>query len=170
MFRWFVDKNSTRRRRRKAVAGSYLVLALVYSLIIAAYVLNANIGLVGGTLLFGLLLVSLSLIKAIRASIQNLADANVQLLDERQKQVRNDAYRLAYKILSSILLLSLILLCTIFMVDSVLGLPTLSLPTLKTGNVGYIYTFIYIPCFLIVTTLPTMIVAWNEPDSIEEGE
>jgi hypothetical protein len=75
-------------------------------------------------------------------------------LDERLVQIGNLAFRRAYQVLAPVALLAWPL--------------SLMVLNLQPNDRGHTYAFvIYLGVALLATTLPTVIVAWREPDPVE---
>lgn len=87
----------------------------------------------------------------------NLPNILERMLDERQRLVRDGAYRVAFRIVSGVLLVAALYM---FMALSA-GWP---LP--RSGEAGHA---IFWAVFVVTTTLPTAIIAWTEPDREDEG-
>ena len=150
MFRWFVNKNSSRRRRRLAVVAHYSSLACI----LAWIAVDRRTDFSGFLVSMIAAVLSMSIFAALRASVQNLADAGTEQLDERQQKVRNNAYRLAYRVLSTVVML--VLLYVLFAFE-----PGIRLCLPETSG----FFCVYFPFFWLSFTLPTAIIDWNEPDS-----
>ena len=93
---------------------------------------------------------------------QRIADEKESKLDERQAAVRNRAHRTAYQILGSAILL--VLLYThirLSYFSDQLWVPEITADNVSTVLVG---------TMLLIITLPTAVIAWNELDSEPEGE
>jgi hypothetical protein len=90
----------------------------------------------------------------LRRSTQRVAETKDEQLDERQRSIRDRAYRSAYTILTSLTMLALIYLSYAASFEG-LGLwlpPRQSVFAIVTGFI------------LLSTSLPTAVIAWNEPD------
>lgn len=88
-------------------------------------------------------------------NLPNIADRD---LDERQRQVRDRAYRIAYRLAGG----ALFLVSLITFVALSAGRPVA--PTPESAQAAFWGVFI------VVTTLPTAIIAWTEPDPHDHDE
>lgn len=158
MFRWFLNKKSSRKRRRLAVLLFYLSLSSVCGYFLVAPVGGQTLGRLADLSSVVMTIVCIGIIASIRGSVQNLADVNDRLLDERQQRVRDRTYRHAYAILS--LVLSFVLL------SGALALMAGLTPSFPSE--GALFWIFLVPSWLTLT-LPTMIIAWNEPDPEDEA-
>lgn len=160
----YLKEKSSRRRRRKIVAVMYLSLVAFTSSGLAGPTLEDAVGewvwwLLIPPIVFGVLLTFIAL-AMLRSSIQNLADGNVEELDERQRLVRYLAHHRSYKILAFLTIISMsYLMLAIQIYPERLWLPK--------GNEFY-YVNMAVLCLLI--SLPTAVIAWTEPDPEPEIE
>jgi hypothetical protein len=158
IFGKIVNRDSSRGRRRGAVAAHYVAMALAlvswfgatsvdgqglfWSLIVAFLVFS----LVGGHIFV-----------VVKSSTQRVAEQwGDGTLDERQRQVRDGAYRLAYVVLAGVFLLGLIF---------VQLAPFMDLPLPGRERASMLLPF----GAWLVSTLPTTIIAWTELDPEPEG-
>jgi len=88
----------------------------------------------------------------LRVSVRGLAEAPDELLDERQRAIRNSNYRYSYLLLSYIFLIFLVLL----------SITPEARPFVEgeKGDAG----FIYISLLMTLASLPSMVMAWREKD------
>ncbi len=145
-----VGSRTLRRRVVIAMYGSYLLIALGAQLslqaqgkwITPALTVVAVIAVVAATLS------NLWLGRRTYVNAPQLAD---QELDERLVQIKNQAYRTAYKIVAPMVLVA--------------GPLAYLLLSIEPGGHGITHAvLIYGALALVVSTLPTAIVAWLEPD------
>lgn len=165
MLERIVNKGSSRRRRRRVVVALYLILtgtiACGFTFLaapvdengeISAFIFFSILGLVlAGTTAF--YLVSF----AIRGSVQHVADKGDDGLDERQRVVRDRAYRSACHVVTGALMSTLLY-------GQLASQFQLWLPPAGVFQIGLPLVF------ALTFTLPTAIVAWNEPDPEPEEE
>ncbi len=89
----------------------------------------------------------------LRKSVRHMSDAPNDLLDERQIQVRDASYLIAYRILATVTLSTFLLfsvLLSISFTDAWMAL--------------------YVSYLMFSIGLPAMVLAWNLPDEVvEEG-
>lgn len=92
---------------------------------------------------------------------QRIADRKEIELDERQEAVRNRAHRTAYQILGAVVLTALLYLqIDLQYFDGRLWSPDMTAQNMTSVLGGTIW---------LIITLPTSIIAWNEPDPDEGG-
>ncbi len=109
-------------------------------------------------LLFGALIVPIAAAvfhTRLALSIQNIAQVNPRTLDERQRLARDHAFSLGLSIISVVLTVTWVYAMFAAMLDW--WLPTSS----------QLWKVIWLPAMLTYG-LPTAIIAWLEPDSLEE--
>lgn len=87
----------------------------------------------------------------LRISVRGLADAPDELLDERQIKVRNSSFRYAYMGMGYLVLALIILM---------FNGPELKLFA-PEGNDG---SFLFIATLFTFSSMPSMVLAWNERD------
>ena len=161
-----VNKSSSQKRRRVIVLALYIVLLLWFGSAFTLFNLapnNAEDEIPGSLFLFYIgvfmivAVVDTIIFHALRNSIQNVADKEDHNIDERQRTVRDSAYRLAYQIVT-IGLLSVLLYAQLASgFQWWLPLPS---EEMLPSTIGMVFTLVLI----LTVTLPTSIVAWNEPD------
>lgn len=168
------NKDSSRKRRRSVVVLMYLGILAVpgFFLCWGMFVPRdlapgrwAALVIVFGALVSAAVssLILVTLI-ALRASTQSIVETTDDSLDERQRTIRDGAYRTAYNILTRAGLLS-------FLISSLIALVfgwdrTFSWLSQETAFMAFMaisYTFVWLSL-----TLPTATVAWTEPDPEEE--
>lgn len=162
IFDRFIDKNSDQRRRRWTVLAMYLFMALSLGMFIGFSTFeNAAEGwrwlMLACSVIF--FFPYYSAFQALRAATQGIANEQHPNLDERQQVTRNLAYYRAYTILSSVALFVLFYYG--------LALSGIRLPLWVPPAKSFLQA-VFLPTFLLVNTLPTSIIAWNEPDLEEE--
>ena len=159
-----VNKNSSRRRRRSVVVLMYLGVAGIPGTFAwwAAFVPADPAPSGWLAFVFVLLLISSVLVSsfivatfaALRASTQEVANEDDERLDERQRMVRDDAHRTAYHVFTRAVM---VLFLLYFVLDLALdGVPSWMVETYTI--VPIYFTFLY-----LMMTLPTAVLAWNEP-------
>ena len=135
------------RQRRLAVLGQLLSFPVILSL-------GSWLGLsVGWTTLLALLVYLATAFYLYRGTgLWHYGNAPDEWLDERQVQVRNRAYRLAYAFISALL---------IILIGYLLLAPDMGWSNLTNyeQRSGLFYTL-----FAIVLILPSAILAWTEPE------
>lgn len=92
---------------------------------------------------------------------QRIADKKEGDLDERQRMVRNRAYYSAYQVLGSVVLTALLY----WHLDAQQFEGALPSPDITGENA----TSLFVGILWLIITLPTSIIAWNEPDPDEGG-
>ncbi len=90
-------------------------------------------------------------------STYSMADQPDKRLDERQRMVRDRAYRLAYQVVATVLLL-LIFYAMVAIDGGDLWFP-------RTLNQ---FSAIFWGAMLLTTSLPTAMIAWTEPDEVDD--
>lgn len=159
----FIRENPDQRRRRLAVLVMYLFMALFLGAFTGFSTLE-NIPGVWRWLMAACSIVLLlqlgSAFYALRDVTGDVANQRGNDLDEREHAIRDRAYYRAYKILSSIAL------CVLFYY--VIALDSNVLP-LRVPQAEGSRMAVFLCAFLLVTTLPTAILAWDEPDLEEEN-
>lgn len=108
------------------------------------------------TLLIGLFSI-LCFAALLMPNLIGVSDGQINLLDERQQQFRQMMYPRAYQILSGIFLL--VCLYVFIAADA----EVLWLPKTELERQAVFYGI-----FLVISTLPTALIAWLEPDSPSE--
>ena len=88
----------------------------------------------------------------LRISVRGIAEAPDELLDERQRAVRNSNYRYSYLLLGYVII-------AFFVVLSV-GPETRPVEIGEEGDVG----LVYLSLLFTVISLPSMVMAWRERD------
>ena len=102
--------------------------------------------------LIAIILLSLSGFSLLRVSVRGIAEAPDELLDERQKAVRNSNYRYSYLFLGYVVIAFLIVLS--------IGPETRPFAVGERGDTG----FVYISLLFTMASLPSMVMAWRERD------
>lgn len=146
------DRVGSRRFRRRlliATYASWIVVAVIVKLLSFAY--PHSFWLAWVLLAANLIIQGIWVGRRTIISTPNLADAE---LDERLVQTRNAAFRSAFKVFAPVALIGWIVSMVAIQV--------------QPGNEGFLNAFlIYFGIALLATTLPTAIVAWQEPDPAE---
>ncbi len=165
-----VNKNSSRRRRRSVVVLMYLgVAGIPGTFAWWATFVPADPAPSGWlAFMFVLLLISSVLVSsfivatfaALRASTQEVANEDDERLDERQRMVRNDAHRTAYYVLARAVMVPFFLYFVLALALD--GIPSWMVEPPIIASICF--TFLH-----LVVTLPTAVLAWNEPDPEEEN-
>lgn len=91
-------------------------------------------------------------------STYSMADQPDKRLDERQRMVRDRAYRFAYQALAAVFLVAALY--------AYIALDSGSLWFPRTSN--QLNAFFW-GAMLLATTLPTAVIAWTEPDDLDEA-
>lgn len=91
-------------------------------------------------------------------STYSMADQPDKRLDERQRMVRDRAYRFAYHALAAVFLVAALY--------AYIALDSGSLWFPRTSN--QLNAFFW-GAMLLATTLPTAVIAWTEPDDLDEA-
>lgn len=94
---------------------------------------------------------------ALYAYTRSIADRSDRQLDERERMVRDRAYRLAYQVVATVLLL-LIFYAMVAIDGGDLWFP-------RTLNQ---FSAIFWGAMLLTTSLPTAMIAWTEPDEVDD--
>jgi hypothetical protein len=145
---------SGRAARRGLVLSLYLGYALILTLFATREALPSGWF---APLAFILLLVTALSYIGLYTSTRSVADASDGQLDERERSVRDSAYRFAYQALSGTFLLSAFY-TMVAMDGGSLWFPR----TLNEASA------VFWGVFLLATTLPTAIIAWREPDPVDD--
>ena len=156
--RQFVVRNSSRKRRRIWVLAMYGSLILHTSSFSMIGFVEDNDNYAVLALLLGIVSIPLAFLAymTLRWTTQEVAEQKEENLDERQQIVRNQAHVHAYKILSVALTMAITLYPIYLLLSERLG--ALRLP--REEMIFPTYFFILWAVF----SLPTTIIAWNEPD------
>jgi hypothetical protein len=96
-------------------------------------------------------LLALTGFSLLRVSVRGIAEAPDELLDERQRSVRNSNYRYSYLILGYVVIAFMVLLA--------IGTDVRPFGE-NPGDAG----FIYIALLMTMASLPSMVLAWREKD------
>jgi hypothetical protein len=148
-----VGSRALRRRVVIAMYGSWLVAALSVAMGVQAQGqwVSSGLELLG---IAALATMSISVVWLGRRTYVNSPQVADRELDERLVQIKNQAYRTAYRLFTAFV---------------VVAWPvSLLLAAIEPGGRGTARgLLIYFAVGLLVTTLPTAIVAWREPDPIE---
>ena len=148
-----VGSRSLRRRVVIAMYGTWLLVALAVMLGVEAQGKWVTAGL--GVLAIGALAtMTISVVWLGRRTYVNSPQIADRELDERLVQVKNQAYRIAFQIFSAFVAVAWPLSLLILFNDPNGHGATRAIVLL--AGVG-----------LLVTTLPTAVVAWREPDPVE---
>ena len=148
-----VGSRSLRRRVVIAMYGTWLLVALAVMLGVEAQGKWVTAGL--GVLAIGALAtMTISVVWLGRRTYVNSPQIADRELDERLVQVKNQAYRIAFQIFSAFVAVAWPLSLLILFNDPNSHGATRAIVLL--AGVG-----------LLVTTLPTAVVAWREPDPVE---
>jgi lysylphosphatidylglycerol synthetase-like protein (DUF2156 family) len=105
--------------------------------------------------LFVLIAVALLIITGfslLRVSVRGIAEAPDELLDERQRAVRNSNYRYSYLLLGYVFIAFMLLLA--------IAPESRPFSTGEEGDAG----FVYISFLMTAASLPSMVMAWRERD------
>lgn len=138
-------------RRRAAVLANYLAYPIM-GLFMAELLTDSKFVNIAGILLTSFLIMGTFIYLYVDTNLWNLGNAPDKDLDERQIQVRDNAYRYAYMGLATGLLLGGIYYT--LAVDKALWLPS----TYDQANY-FLWGII-----LLTLTLPSAILAWTEPE------
>lgn len=135
------------RQRRLAVIGQLVSFPVILSM-------GSWLSLsVGWTTLFALFIYLASAFYLYRGTgLWHYGNAPDELLDERQVQVRNRAYRLGYSFVS----LLLIMLISYLLMAADMGWSSLAAYDQRSG--------LFWTLFAVVLVLPSAILAWTEPE------
>lgn len=105
--------------------------------------------------LAALLLAGLGYRALMRRTVINLPHPTTAVLDERQRAVRDSAYRTAYRLVASAI--AALFIALVFLNgDALLA----RFPAAASGLLLYL--------FAVASTLPTAVIAWTEPDSPDD--
>lgn len=146
----------SRRRRRLLVAGVYVGLISYAGTLLALE--NPSWLWLG---LGGLLTTMAIHFWLLRPFTQRIADTKESDLDERQMTVRNRAYYSAYQVLAAVVMSALLY----WQIDLQHFEGALPSPDITANNATSVFT----AALWLIITLPTSIIAWNEPDPDEEN-
>ena len=144
----------SQRNRRILVTFHAVLLTLVAS---GSYYKQFKEWFGGDSLIPLLVLIAISLLSLsgfslLRVSVRGIAEAPDELLDERQKAVRNSNYRYSYLFLGYVVIAFLIVLS--------IGPETRPFAVGERGDAG----FVYISLLFTMASLPSMVMAWRERD------
>ncbi len=146
-----VGSRSFRRKVVIAMYGSWLLIPLGFVLSFQARGSNLKHAVVGALAIGAVAIVTVSSVWLGRRTYVNSPQLPDSELDERLVQVKNQAYRTAFRIFGALVLIAW-------------PLSLLLLVNIPGGN-GITGTFmIFGGVALLMTTLPTAVVAWREPD------
>ncbi len=149
-----VGSRLLRRRVVIAMYGSWLLIPLGFVLSFQARGSNLKHAIVDALALGAVAIVTVSWIWLGRRTYVNSPQLPDSELDERLLQVKNQAYRTAYRIFGALVLIAWPLSLLLLVNDP--GGNGITTALLIFGGVA-----------LLMTTLPTAIVAWREPDPTE---
>ena len=153
-----VDQHLGRGQRRLLVAAIYLGLV---TYVVEALMAESTwwLSVVGFFGFFATIVIHFSLLLPFT---QRIADEKESKLDERQAAVRNRAHRTAYQILGSVVMLALVYTSiSLGYFSNQLWTPEITADNASTIAMGAVF---------FIITLPTAIIAWNEPDLEPEKE
>lgn len=102
--------------------------------------------------LIAIILLVISGFSLLRVSVRGIAEAPDELLDERQRAVRNSNYRYSYLFLGYVVIAFLVVLSV--------GPETRPFAVGEEGDAG----LIYISLLFTMASLPSMVIAWRERD------
>ena len=144
----------SQRNRRILVVSHAVLLALVAS---GSYYKSFKEWFGGDSLiplfvLIAVVLLTLSGFSLLRVSVRGIAEAPDELLDERQRAIRNSNYRYSYLFLGYVVIAFLIVLS--------IGPETRPFAVGEQGDAG----LIYISLLFTMASLPSMVMAWRERD------
>lgn len=88
----------------------------------------------------------------LRISVRGISDAPDELLDERQRAIRNSNYRYSYQLLGFVFI--------VFTLILIVGPETRPFGLGQDGDA----TFAYISFLMAAASLPSMVMAWRERD------
>lgn len=148
--------SSGRTIRRALVLATYLG----YILLVAMFWARSVRDLPAWFLLLVLAPGSVTLLSfvGLYTATHSIADQPDKRLDERQRLIRDRAYRSAYQVLAAVFLMSALY--------SYIALDSGSLWFPRTAN--QLNAFFW-GAMLLAMTLPTAIIAWTEPDDVDEA-
>ena len=152
-----VAQRLSRGRRRLLVLAIYIgLVAYTTTALIEGNSWWITVGLLGAAttvVIHGWLLLPFT---------QKIADKEESDLDERQVDIRNRAHRKAYQILGSVVIAALLYMnISLDYFGNPLWTPAITDENVSTVLIGTIW---------LVITLPTSIIAWNEPGPEESEE
>jgi hypothetical protein len=144
----------SQRNRRFLVVSHTLLLSLVA---LGSYYKQFKEWFGGDSLiplcvLIAILLLAISGFSLLRVSVRGIAEAPDELLDERQRGVRNSNYRYSYLILGYVFIAFLVVLSV--------GPKTRPFAVGLEGDAG----LVYISLLFTMASLPSMVMAWRERD------
>ena len=144
----------SQRNRRIFVLGYALLLALVAS---GSYYKQfkewfAVDSLIPLFVLIASTLLTLAGFSLLRVSVRGIAEAPDELLDERQRSIRNSNYRYSYLLLGYVVIVFMILLS--------IAPENRPFSEGEQGDAG----FVYISLLMTMASLPSMVMAWRERD------
>jgi hypothetical protein len=144
----------SQRNRRILVLGYALILALIAS---GSYYKHfkewfAVDSLIPLFVLIAIALLTLAGFSLLRVGVRGIAEAPDELLDERQRSIRNSNYRYSYLLLGYVLIVFMILLA--------IAPETRPFSEGEQGDAG----FVYISLVMTIASLPSMVMAWRERD------
>jgi hypothetical protein len=99
-----------------------------------------------------IILLVISGFSLLRVSVRGIAEAPDELLDERQRAVRNSNYRYSYLFLGYVVIAFLVVLSV--------GPETRPFAVGEEGDAG----LVYISLLFTMASLPSMVIAWRERD------
>ena len=102
--------------------------------------------------LIAVILLTLTGFSLLRVSVRGIAEAPDELLDERQRAVRNSNYRYSYLLLGYVFIAFLVVLSV--------GPDTRPFAVGLEGDAG----LVYISLLFTMASLPSMVMAWRERD------
>jgi hypothetical protein len=149
-FTWLRSK----RNRRILVVSHAALLVLVAS---GSYYATFKEWFGGDSLiplfvLIAVILLTLTGFSLLRVSVRGIAEAPDELLDERQRAVRNSNYRYSYLLLGYVFIAFLVVLSV--------GPDTRPFAVGLEGDAG----LVYISLLFTMASLPSMVMAWRERD------
>lgn len=132
---------------RTSGARRFLVVLFMtlYALAIASDYLELAVASIASLVLVGLMLIVYLML---RTSVRQIADAPDELIDERQQQVRDNAYLQAYRILATVI--------AVIFVGAAFGLVNLGFSS------EYQSTGLIVGTIFLIPTLPSAVIAWGE--------
>jgi uncharacterized membrane protein len=149
-----VGSRSLRRRVVVAMYGTWLLVALVVILGVQAQGITAVLGVLA---VGALVTMTISVLWLGRRTYVNSPQLPDRELDERLVQIKNQAYRTAFQIFTAFVAVAWPLSLLILYND-------------PRGHGAARALVIVAGVGLLVTTLPTAIVAWREPDPAEPDQ
>ncbi len=153
---WRVDRLSQRSRRIVAVAT---LLALPAMFAWSSFWLTTSVSnLFWGPITFGLLGVTLFGALVLYRYVRNRADLPGTGLDERERQLRDRAWILSYKVLGTVVVI----------LGAAVVIPVLGFGRPVTVD-AQLATAIALCLGVLLPLLPAAALAWLEPDPIEEA-